>query len=168
MLRPCSYNMSYAFMVFLKTWSVIGILSSVHSSRHYKGGPAGSQTPPYQKAGHRAGQRRVSTSCTTVYSTVKAVYSSLPPLPPSSYVFSNSITTLPWRGTTAWHGRMRSLVNISGGRPSYSSGGLRTEQRRLPAQQGRTTYAVWTSLSSPYPFPSPAQRLAGLDHRPTS
>ena len=30
MLRPCSYNMSYAFMVYLKTWSVIGILSSHH------------------------------------------------------------------------------------------------------------------------------------------
>ena len=93
-----------------------GIRSSLHSSRHYRGGLAGSQTPPYQKAGHRAGQRRVSTTCTTVYSTVRAVSSFHPPLPPSFSAFSNSITTLPWRGTTGWHGRMRSLVNISNGR----------------------------------------------------
>ena len=30
MLRPCSYNMSCEFMVYLKTWSVIEILSSHH------------------------------------------------------------------------------------------------------------------------------------------
>ena len=89
--------------------------SSLHSSTACRGGLAGNQTLPCRGAGQQAGRGEDPTSCSMVYSTVKAAFLFHLHLLLSSHAFCNSITTHLWRGTMVWRGPKFLLSSTSNG-----------------------------------------------------